>query len=63
VALAVSTYAAKYVDPELPDGAAKRAEMEGFVSSHAIWQVTPTRAYAIIEREEDFAAKATRWVW
>jgi Pyridoxamine 5'-phosphate oxidase len=63
VAMAVSTYAAKYIDPALPDAAAKQAELEGFMSSHAIWQVTPNRAYAIIEREEDFAAKATRWVW
>jgi Pyridoxamine 5'-phosphate oxidase len=63
VSTAVSTYAAKYIDPALPDAAAKRAELASFMSSHAIWQVTPKRAYAIIEREEDFAAKATRWVW
>jgi uncharacterized pyridoxamine 5'-phosphate oxidase family protein len=63
VSVAVSTYAAKYIDPALPDAATKRAELASFMSSHAIWQVTPKRAYAIIEREEDFAAKATRWVW
>jgi hypothetical protein len=56
-ALAVSTYGAKYAEPD------QRAELEAFMSSHAVWQVTPIRAYAIIEREEEFSSKATRWVW
>jgi hypothetical protein len=56
-ALAVSTYGAKYAEAD------QRVELEEFMSSHALWQVTPTRAYAIIEREDEFASKATRWVW
>jgi hypothetical protein len=41
----------------------KRAEMVQFVSSNATYEVTPHRAFGIIEREDEFAAKATRWVW
>jgi nitroimidazol reductase NimA-like FMN-containing flavoprotein (pyridoxamine 5'-phosphate oxidase superfamily) len=53
-----AVYAAKYEDdPE------KRAEMVGFISSHAMYRLVPQRAFGIIEREEEFASKATRWVW
>ena len=52
------TYAAKYEPDE-----AKREAMAGFVLSHAIYRVTPERAFGIIEREEEFAQRATRWVW
>ena len=52
------TYAAKYE----PDPV-KQAEMVTFVTSHAMWEVTPLRAFAIIEREDEFAQRATRWVW
>jgi hypothetical protein len=34
-----------------------------FLAANAMVHVRPTRAYAIIETEEDFSAKATRWVW
>jgi hypothetical protein len=54
---AVSAYGLKYAEPD------KRAELEAFMMENAIWQVRPVRAFAIIEREEEFAAKATRWVW
>jgi nitroimidazol reductase NimA-like FMN-containing flavoprotein (pyridoxamine 5'-phosphate oxidase superfamily) len=55
---AAAVYAAKYE----PDPV-KQAEMIGFVSSHAMFRFTPVRGYGIIEREEEFASKATRWVW
>jgi nitroimidazol reductase NimA-like FMN-containing flavoprotein (pyridoxamine 5'-phosphate oxidase superfamily) len=55
---AATAYAAKYE----PD-AVKADAMVGFVMSHAMFRFTPVRAYAIIEREEEFASKATRWVW
>jgi hypothetical protein len=51
-------YAAKY-EPD-PD---KQAGMAAFVKSNAIWEIVPQRAFGIIEREEDFAQRATRWVW
>jgi hypothetical protein len=28
-----------------------------------IVEVTPERAFGIIESEDDFARRATRWVW
>ena len=52
------TYAAKYE----PDPA-KRADMVTFVTGHSMWEVVPQRAFAIIEREDEFAQRATRWVW
>jgi nitroimidazol reductase NimA-like FMN-containing flavoprotein (pyridoxamine 5'-phosphate oxidase superfamily) len=51
-------YATKY-EPD-PD---KRAELATFVKSHEVWEIVPQRAFGIIEREEDFARRATRWVW
>jgi Pyridoxamine 5'-phosphate oxidase len=51
-------YAAKY-EPD-PD---KQAGMAAFVKSHEVWEIVPQRAFGIIEREEDFARRATRWVW
>jgi nitroimidazol reductase NimA-like FMN-containing flavoprotein (pyridoxamine 5'-phosphate oxidase superfamily) len=51
-------YAEKYE----PD-AAKRADLAAFFLSHHLVEVTPERAFGIIERDEDFARRATRWVW
>lgn len=42
---------------------AKQAEMTAFMLSHAMFVVVPQRAYGIIEREEEFATRATRWAW
>jgi hypothetical protein len=39
------------------------ADMEAFVRSHAIIEVTPQVAFGIIERDEEFAQRATRWRW
>jgi len=38
-------------------------EMEAFLRSHTIVEVTPERAFGIIEREDEFAQLATRWSW
>jgi nitroimidazol reductase NimA-like FMN-containing flavoprotein (pyridoxamine 5'-phosphate oxidase superfamily) len=55
---AVAAYVAKYwEDPAL------HPQMESFVRSHTIVEVTPDRAFGIIEREEEFAQRATRWRW
>ena len=56
-AAAIATYGEKYSETE------KRAELECFVAENATWCVTPRRAYAIIEREEEFGPRATRWSW
>jgi hypothetical protein len=53
-----AAYAAKYE----PDPV-KAEAMVGLVLSHAMFRLTPARGYGIIEREEEFATKATRWVW
>ncbi len=55
---AVAHYLTKYwEDP------AVHPEMEVFVRSHTIVEVTPVLAFGIIEREEEFAERATRWRW
>jgi PPOX class probable F420-dependent enzyme len=55
---AVSAYAKKYcADP------AEYAQMDAFVRSHTIIEVTPVVAFGIIEREEEFGERATRWRW
>lgn len=54
----VAAYLAKYwSDP------AEHPAMEAFLRSHAMFEVTPDRAFGIIEREEEFASRATRWRW
>jgi hypothetical protein len=55
---AVASYVTKYCDD--PAG---RADMATFVRSHAIVEVTPEVAFGIIEREDEFAQRATRWRW
>jgi hypothetical protein len=55
---AVATYVTKYCDDPTV-----HPEMEAFVRSHAIIEVVPDRAFGIIEREDEFAQRATRWSW
>ena len=52
---AATIYAQKYSPPD------EQASMREFVLGHAVFEVRPVKALAIIEREEDFASKATRW--
>ncbi|MET0909533.1 MAG: pyridoxamine 5'-phosphate oxidase family protein, partial [Ilumatobacteraceae bacterium] len=54
---AATAYADKYAPPE------ERAAMREFMLGHAVFEVRPVKAVAIIEREEEFASKATRWTW
>jgi hypothetical protein len=51
-------YAEKYE----PD-AGKRADMAAFILDNLLVELSPQRAFGVIEREEDFAERATRWVW
>ncbi len=55
---AVASYLTKYWDDP-----AVHPEMETFVRSQAIVEVTPELAFGIIEREDEFALRATRWRW
>jgi general stress protein 26 len=54
----IAAYLSKYwADPGV------HAQMEAFIRSHAIVELTPDRAFGIIEREHEFAQRATRWRW
>lgn len=54
----VGAYLTKYwADP------AVHPEMDAFLRSNAIVEVTPDVAFGIIEREEEFSQRATRWRW
>lgn len=54
----IAAYLSKYWgDPGV------HAQMEAFIRSHAIVELTPDRAFGIIEREQEFAQRATRWRW
>jgi hypothetical protein len=50
----VARYVAKYSD----EGGETMGE---FVRAHACFEVVPTVAFAIIERADEFASRATRW--
>ena len=54
----VQLYVDKYVEPGEPDA---KETMGAFVRSHALFEFTPVVAYGIIEREEDFSTRPTRW--
>lgn len=55
---AISAYASKY---EADEG--KQVALAAFVRQHLLFVVHPERAFGIVEREDEFAARATRWVW
>ena len=52
----IARYLAKYV-PIAPELTAD------FLRANLVFEVVPERAFAIIEREDDFAARATKWTF
>lgn len=54
---AIGAYVTKYSEPE------GRAQMAEFVGAHELFVLKPERAFAVIEREDEFSARATRWTW
>ena len=56
---AVEAYWHKYGD-EMP---ATRDEVDEFLRAGAGFEVTPERAFGMIETPEDFGPRATRWRW
>ncbi len=54
----VAVYLAKYWPDE-----SVHEQMEAFLRSHAIVEFTPEVAFGIIERDDEFAQRATRWRW
>lgn len=55
----VALYVDKYGDEVGPDEGDDT--MADFVASHACFEVSPSVAFAIIERADEFASRATRW--
>jgi general stress protein 26 len=53
----VDTWVARYVAKY----GGEQPGLEEFLPQNAMCEVAPARAFAIIEREEDFATRATRW--
>lgn len=41
----------------------KQSDLAAFVRQNLIFEMIPERAFGIIEREEEFSQRATRWVW
>ena len=54
----VDAYARKYEDDPV-----KQTALAAFMRENSIYEVTPERAFGVIEREDEFAQRATRWVW
>lgn len=54
---AATAYADKYSPPD------EREAMRTFMLGHSVFEVRPVKALAIIERDDEFASKATRWTW
>jgi len=60
----VDKYVDKNIDPSDTNGVdAARRELADFVDRHELWRVMPEHAIGIIERAEEFGARATKWVW
>jgi len=54
----VAAYARKYEsDPD------KQVALADFLRANTIFEVIPERGFGIIEREDEFAQRATRWAW
>jgi hypothetical protein len=62
---AVSAAWARKYDDGTGDGGGPSdlAELEAFFASNAAFRVQPTKAIGMIERPDEFALRATRWVW
>ena len=52
----IERYLAKY-QPVTPDLSAE------FIRQHLLLEFVPERAFAVIEREDEFSTRATRWVF
>jgi nitroimidazol reductase NimA-like FMN-containing flavoprotein (pyridoxamine 5'-phosphate oxidase superfamily) len=56
-------------EPAIADYAAKYAaetggtDLAAFLRDHSMFVMTPSRAFGVIEREDEFSARATRWRW
>ena len=51
-------WAVKYADDGL-----KEEDLCAFFKQNAAYQITPDRAFGIVETPGEFASSATRWIW
>ena len=51
------------LEPTMPRLALSREQARDFLRQGAMFEITPRRAFGLIERAEEFASAATRWVW
>jgi Pyridoxamine 5'-phosphate oxidase len=58
----ITAMIAAYLPKYWPDPA-EHAGMDGFLRENAVVEVVPDRAFGIIERPDEFSARATRWRW
>ncbi len=59
----IDAWITKYGDDIGAVDEAAVAEMREFMRQNAIWAVRPTKAFGVIERQDDFGLRATRWRW
>lgn len=55
--------AAQGFGPKYETDPQKAADLVEFYATHTMFEVMPEVAFGIVEREEEFARRATRWVW
>lgn len=59
----IEAWVDKYGDEIEVVDEASREQARDFLRQGAMFEITPTRAFGLIERPDEFAAAATRWVW
>ncbi len=59
VEVAVAAYVAKYA----AEVGGEPDEFAGFIRSNSLFEIVPERVFGIIERPDEFSARATKWVF
>ena len=59
----IETVVAAYVAKYATEVGGDPTEFAGFIRSNALFEVVPERAFGIIERPDEFSARATKWVF
>lgn len=56
----IETWVERYLEKYRP----LAAQLDGdFIRQHTVVEVTPVRAFGVIEREDEFSTRATRWTF
>lgn len=59
----VEAWVDKYADEIEVVDEESREQAREFMRQGAMFEITPQRAFGLIERPDEFASAATRWVW